>query len=105
VTVRFFGLRGTTVRFDELLAATFSMTFPTISFAITLRDRTGRKAVVHANWWRDEGMATVPILSALVEHEVAMDRTTARIVSQVLRVARPAATIVHRGLIRKDRTW
>jgi hypothetical protein len=105
VTVRFFGLRSTTVRFDELVAATFSMTFPAISYAITLRDRAGRKAVVHANWWRDEGMATVPTLRALVEAEVAMDRTTARIVSQVLGVARPAATIVHRGLIWKDRTW
>lgn len=105
VTVKFFGLRSTTVRFDELAAATFSMTFLTISYAITLRDRAGRKARIHANWWRDEGMATVPILRALVEHDVAMDRTTARIVSQVLGVERPTATIVHRGAIWKDRTW
>jgi hypothetical protein len=105
VTVRFFGLRGTTVRFAEIATATFAMTFPSISYAITLTDKRGRKAIVHANWWRREGSATVQIFRALVEGNVAFDRTTARIVGRVLGVKRPKATIVHHGLFRKDRTW
>jgi hypothetical protein len=54
VTARFFGLRGTSVRFDRLTSATFGMTFPSISYGIALIDRVGRKAIVHANWWQDE---------------------------------------------------
>jgi hypothetical protein len=105
VSVRFFGLRSTTVRFADLVSATFSMAFPSISFAITLRDRFGRRAIIHANWWHHEGQATVPILRAIAARRVPVDRSTARIVGQVLSGPRPVASIVHHGLIRKDRTW
>ena len=105
VTVRFFGLRSTTVRFAAIATATFSMTFPSISYAITFTDSRGKKAIVHANWWRREGSAMVPIFRAIVERQVAFDRTTARIVARVLGVKRPPATIVHHALFRKNRTW
>jgi hypothetical protein len=105
VTVRFYGLRRTTVRFRELRSGTFGMAVPSISFAITLTDRNGRKALVHANWWRGEDAAIRPVLRALLEHSVPMDRTIARLVSQVLKVKRPRVQIVHHGLFRKDRTW
>jgi hypothetical protein len=45
------------------------------------------------------------VCRALIEHDVAMDRDTARIASQVLGVPRPKPRIVHHGLFRKDRTW
>jgi hypothetical protein len=45
------------------------------------------------------------VLQALVDHDVAMDRSTARIVQMVLEVPRPDARIVHHGLVNKDRTW
>jgi len=93
------------VRLDELDSATFAMLFPSISYVISLADRRGRKARIHANWWRDEAAFMPPICRALVDHDVAMDRTTARIVSRVLRIKRPAARIVHRALLRRDRTW
>jgi hypothetical protein len=105
VTVRFYGLRGTTVRFSDLRSATFGMAFPSISFAITLTDHHGRKALLHANWWNDEANVLSVVCRALVEQDVAMDRSAARIVSRVLAIKRPAPRIVHRALFRKDRTW
>ncbi len=105
LTSRFFGIQSTTVRLDQLASATFAMLFPSISYVITLEDGQGRKARVHANWWRGEAMLMLPLAQALVAHDVAMDRTTARIVSKILRIRRPQARIVHRGLFNKDRTW
>ena len=105
LTSRFFGIRSTTVRLDQLVGATFAMLFPSISYVITLEDREGRKARIHANWWSKEQTLMTPLARALVEGDVAMDRTTARIVSKILRIQRPKARIVHRGLIWKDRTW
>ncbi len=105
LTSRFFGVRRTTVRLDQLTGATFAMLFPSISYVITFEDREGRKARVHANWWSDEEQLMTPLARALVDGDVAMDRTTARIVSQILRIKRPKARIVHHGLLRKDRTW
>jgi hypothetical protein len=105
LTSRFFGIRSTTVRLDQLVGATFAMLFPSISYVITIEDREGRKARVHANWWSNEQTLMNPLARALVEGDVAMDRTTARIVSKILRIKRPKARIVHRGLIWKDRTW
>ena len=105
LTSRFFGIRRTTVRLDELAGATFAMLFPSISYVITFEDRDGRKARVHANWWSNEEELMTPLARALVAGDVAMDRTTARIVSQILRIKRPKARIVHHGLLRKDRTW
>jgi hypothetical protein len=105
VTIRFFGIRSTTLRLAELVSATFGMPLPSISFTIRLTDRSGRHVLVHANWWRDEAAVVRPVLQALVDHDVPMDRSTARIVSEVLRVERPTARIIHHGLIWKDRTW
>ena len=104
LAVRFFGLRSTTIRFDELESATFVMGFPSISFAIALRDRHRRKALVHANWWSDEGSAVRPLCQALVHFDVAMDRSTARVVSKVLRIKRPQARILPRMRHRKNKT-
>jgi hypothetical protein len=105
VTVRFFGLRSTAIRFHEVTAATFGMAFPSLSYAITLTDRRGRKVLVHANWWRDETVVLPLVCRALVDNDVPMDRSTARIVARVLGVKRPRAQIIHRALLRKDRTW
>lgn len=105
ITVRFYGLRSTTLRLDELAAATFVMAFPSISYAISLTDQRGRKALVHANWWRDESIAMLAVSRALVQHDVPMDRSTARIVARVLRIKRPKARIIHHALLRKDKTW
>jgi hypothetical protein len=105
LTVRFFGLRATSVRFDELAEATFGMAWPSISFAITLRDRHGRTAVVHANRWRDEAIVMRRVCQALYERDVAMDRSTARIVAATIRVKRPKARILHHAIFRRDRTW
>ena len=105
VTVRFFGIRTTAVRFDQLTSATFGMAFPSISHAITLRDADGRKALVHSNWWNGEREAVRPICRAILDLEVPVDRSTARTIAMVLRVKRPTAMIVHRGVIRRDRTW
>jgi hypothetical protein len=105
LSVRFFGLRSTTMRFDAAVAATFGMTFPSISFGVTLKDRLGRRVVVHANWWRDEEVVIAFVCRRLLEHDVALDRATANIVARTLAVPRPAARIVHRPLLRKDRTF
>ena len=105
LTVRFYGIRSTMVRLDELDSATFAMLFPSISYVITLADRSRRKARIHANWWHDEATFMPPICRSLVEHDVALDRMTARIVSQVLKIKRPKARVVHHALLRKDRTW
>ena len=105
LTVRFFGARATTVRFQDLTSASITMTFPSISFAMALTDRAGRKALVHANWWRDEPSVVLPLCRALIEFDVPMDRSIARVVSKLLRVQRPKARIIHHGLLRKDRTW
>jgi hypothetical protein len=105
LTVRFFGVRATTIALREIASATLEMAFPSISFAMVLRDQAGRKVLVHANWWRDEASVMLPVYRALVEFDVAMDRSTARVVSKVLKVKRPKAGIVHHGLLRKDRTW
>jgi hypothetical protein len=43
LTVRFYGLRRTTVRLAELESATFLMAFPSISFAFALTDRGGHR--------------------------------------------------------------
>lgn len=105
VTVRFFGRKSTTVRFGDVTSATFGMAFPSLSYAITLADRHGRKALIHANWWQDEAVVMTPVCRALIKYDVPMDRATARVVSRVLGVKRPRAQIIHRALIRKDRTW
>ena len=105
LTSRFFGVRRTTVRLDQLTGATFAMLFPSISYVITFEDLEGRTARVHANWWSNEEQLMTPLARVLVDGDVAMDRTTARIVSQILRIERPKARIVHHGLLRKDRTW
>lgn len=105
LTVRFFGLRGTTLRLADLRSATFSMAWPSISFAITVRDRSGRKALVHANWWQHEIAVLVLLCRTLVEHRAALDRDTSRIVARTLRIPPPEATIVHRALLRRDRPW
>lgn len=105
LTVRFFGLRSTRVDLADLSSATFGMTFPSISFAIALKDRMGRTARVHANWWRREQTIMKAVLRRLLDDDVAMDRGTARIVAQTLGVKRPKARVVHRALLRRDRTW
>jgi hypothetical protein len=105
LSVRFYGIRATTVRIDEVETATFAMLFPSISYAITLTDRHGRRARIHANWWRDEARIMPPICRRLVARDVAMDRMTARVVSQVLRIKRPKPRIVHHAVLRRDRTW
>ena len=103
VSVRFFGVRETTIKFDQLVSATFGMTFPSISYGIALTDRDGRKAIIHANWWNDEAAVMRPILRALADRDVAMDRTTARIVSKTLRIPRSKPRIIHHGSIRHGR--
>jgi len=105
LTVRFYGVRRTTVRLDALESATFGMLAASISYAISLVDRSGRRVRFHANWWHDEPAILVPICQGLLDHDVAMDRQTTRIVSRVLGVRRPKPRIVHHGLLRKDRTW
>jgi hypothetical protein len=105
LTVRFFGLRATNVRFQDLTSATVTMTFPSISFAMALTDRSGRRAVVHANWWREEASIVLPVCRALVEFDVPMDRSIARVVSKLLKIHRPKARIIHHGLLNNDRTW
>ena len=105
VMARFFGLRGTTVAFNRLASATFGMTFPSISFGIALVDRDGRKVIEHANWWRDEAEVMRPIFRALVDHDIAMDRTTARVVSKTLGIPRPKPRKLHHSWFRHDRTW
>jgi hypothetical protein len=105
MTVRFFGVRANTVKFDRLASATFGMSFPSISYGIALMDHEGRRVIVHANWWRNEPDVVRPVMRALVDHDVAMDRTTARLVARTLGIARPKARIVHRARFRPDRTW
>jgi hypothetical protein len=103
IWVRFFGLRGTAVRFDDLVSATFGMTFPSISFGVTLKDHHGKRVVVHANWWRDEPAVVAFVAQRLLERDVPMDRDTAALVARALGVRRPEVRIVHRPLLRRDR--
>ena len=105
VSVRFLGFRATTIRFDELRSLTFEMAFPSISFALVLEDRSGHKTRIHANWWQDEGAIVRPVCRAALQRDVAMDRSAARVVSDVLGVKRPKATIVHHAWLNKGRTW
>jgi hypothetical protein len=105
VSVRFLGIRTTTVRFDDLRGVTFEMAFPSISFALVLKDVTGRTVRIHANWWRDERIVVRPICRRVLELGVPLDRSAARVVAEVLGVKRPKATIVHHALFNKNRTW
>ena len=100
--VRFFGIRGTAVRFDDLVSATFGMTFPSISFGMTMKDGHGKRVVVHANWWRDELSILAFISQRLLEHDVPMDRDTAALVARALGVPAPEVRIVRRPLLRRD---
>jgi hypothetical protein len=101
MTVRFFGLRRTTVRFQDLREATFGMVLPSLSYAIRVVDRNGRQVLVHANWWQDERAVLTPVCRALIDHNVPMDHATARVVSRVLGVKRPRAQIAHRAWLQK----
>ena len=74
VTVRFFGLRSTTLQFNQLDSATFAMSFPSISYGLALVDSQGRKVTVHANWWQGEVETIQRICRALLQHDVPMDR-------------------------------
>ena len=103
LTVRFFGLRSTTVEFEHVKSATYGMTFPSISFGVTLGDHQGERAVVHANWWRDEPTVIALVAQQLLGRDIAMDEATAGIVARTLRVPRPAARIMHRPLLRRGR--
>jgi hypothetical protein len=103
LTVRFFGLRSTTVEFEHVKSATYGMTFPSISLGMTLKDHQGKRAVVHANWWREEPTVIALVAQQLLERDIAMDEATASIVARTLRVPRPAARIMHRPLLRRDR--
>jgi hypothetical protein len=105
LTIRFFGFRKTTVRLDELVSATFVMAMPSISYALVLRDRQGRKGLFHANWWDREPDVLVPVCAALLQNDVAMDRQTARVVAQTMRVKPPKARIVHHAFLDRSKTW
>jgi hypothetical protein len=85
VAVRFFGVRTTKVRFADLTTATFGMVFPSISFALTLTDRGGQRATIHANWWDYEPAMMDAVCRALIHHDVAVDRMTASVIARVLR--------------------
>ena len=103
LTVRFFGLRSTTVEFEDVESATYGMTFPSISFGVALKDHQGERAVVHANWWRDEPTIMALLTQQLLGRDIAMDEATAGIVARTLRVPRPEPRIAHRPLLRRDR--
>lgn len=105
VTVRFYGIRATRVRFEELVAATFGMAFPSISFSIALKGSRDRTARIHANWWRREREIMAVVLGELLDRDVAMDRQTAAIVAKTFKVEAPRPRIVHRALFNRDKTW
>jgi hypothetical protein len=106
LAVRFYGIRTTRIRWDEMASATFGMLPPpSISFAITIRPRRGRKAIFHANWWRRESEILARVARQIVDRGVAVDRDTARILGHALDVPPPDATIIHRALVRRHRTW
>jgi hypothetical protein len=81
------------------------MAFPSTSFALALTDREGRRVLVHAGWWPEEHGVFRRIFRAVVDFDVPMDRTTARLASKALGIRRPKALIIHRGLLNRARTW
>jgi hypothetical protein len=103
LTVRFFGIRSTSVRFDQLVSSTFGMTLPSISFGLALQDHRGARVVVHANWWQDEKVVLSLVCRRLLEHDVPMDHETAVVVARTLGVPEPPARIIRRPLLRRDR--
>ena len=106
LAVRFYGLRTSRIRWDEMASATFGvLPPPSISFAIIIRPRHGRKVIFHANWWRREPELLARVARQVIDRAVAVDRSTARIVGHALDVPRPEATIIHHALLRRDRTW
>ena len=106
LAVRFYGIRTTRIRWEEMASATFGLLPPpSISFAITIRPRRGRKVIFHANWWRRESEILARVARQIVDRGVAVDHGTARIVGHALDVPPPGTRIIHRALFRRDRTW
>lgn len=52
--VRFFGLRSRSIRWDEVVAATLGVSFPSLAYGIWLADAEGRRVRLHFGYWDDE---------------------------------------------------
>ncbi|MEK6719554.1 MAG: hypothetical protein AABZ33_02655 [Chloroflexota bacterium] len=100
VSVRFLSIRSTTVFWQTVTAATYQMSFPSISFGIHLRDAGGRRVVIHAGWWEREETIFTKVARRLLELQIPMDEATALIVSRATGAPAPPAQIEHRPLLR-----
>ena len=52
--VRFFGLHSRAIRWDEVVAATLGMSFPSLAYGLWLADGGGRRVRLHFGYWDDE---------------------------------------------------
>ena len=93
ISVCFFGLRSSSVAWREVVAATYFMAFPSISFAVTLRTRSGRRLLVHWYWWRKEREIARLMARQLLRYGAEFDEVTASIVSRELHVPPPLALL------------
>ncbi|MGC8634209.1 MAG: hypothetical protein ACP5VP_06040 [Candidatus Limnocylindrales bacterium] len=95
ITVCFFGLRSSSVAWRDVVAATYFMSLPSSSFAVTLRTRSGQRLLVHWYWWRREHEIARLMARQLLRYGAAFDEVTASIVSRELHVPPPPATLAH----------
>lgn len=101
LTVNFYGFRPTTMRWDSVRRVTFGMSWPSISLGYTLTDATGRRAIVHVNWWDQEARLVRVMLEHVVAGGAAMDEDVLRLARRILRKRLPqdSPRLVHRPLV------
>lgn len=83
IDVRFFGLRSRAIRWDEVVAATFGMSFPSLAFGIWLADRGGRRVRLHFGYWNDEKRLLSIVAPRILQAGPDMDAQTAEILARV----------------------
>ncbi len=95
IRVCFFGLRSSSVAWRDVVAATYFMSLPSSSFAVTLRTRSGQRLLVHWYWWRKEREIARLMATQLLRYGAEFDEVTASIVSRELHVPPPLALLAH----------
>lgn len=93
IDIRFFGLRSRAIRWDEVVAATFGMSFPSLAFGIWLADPGGRRVRLHFGYWNDEDRLLSVVAPRLLQVGPDMDAGTAEILGRMTHTKPRPATL------------
>jgi hypothetical protein len=93
--VRFFGLRSRAIRWDEVVAATFGISLPSLASGIWLADRGGRRVRLHFGYWNDEERLLSIVAPRILDVSPNMDAETAEILAR-MNHTKPGLAILRR---------